>query len=1211
MHVRIGILSLVLGSILGQAATARPVEYLSDRLDLVVASHQGWGVLGINRAAHARDQSAWPLKIGGKQYAKGLGSHAPGEIVVDLGGRYARFEAEVGVQVPQAGGSVIFQVFVDDKQVFDSGVMKVDEPAKAVSVPVVGAQELRLVATEAGDGMNCDAANWAGARLLRDLSAKPAPSAAETFDVARFARVVTSDPAVMHGARSTRVQEFEADDLYLDTDVYPDDQGRYVLSGAAGERVAIGLRWVERRHPRSLAIEFAAAPRPEQVEATEVQYWTGESPVQGQWRTLNGTLIAPGDRWTFRVDSRQNPDLRNGTWKIRWVMPVADESLVVRRLRASTASIIKTVDLALQFGSSGSTGQIELEMYSGEFVEPAAFAGQTRARVDAAESIPLKIRYIERRSWQADRAVLRIRRMEGSFAIAIDDVLKNKAVYVPSNQAMLSLADANLTIADYRRQIAEKETILQEVRRLPDQTLAQVTKAIHRKSQNVQPTMLSLACDNNKFIVHRDGHVAFSVPADPNKPTPPNTGVYPSLVRAICGSGKNEKIERHLDGGWYPISVVAIDDGGMRYRQTAFVVPSDGQAAVENPWLNPKPLFVASYVIENTGSTPADASLRLEFVGHAKENVPAVVTIAGGRANAAYEGRLLGSVDVGEGDLLKASAQGGALMLTGRLKAGQTATCDLYLPGWKMGAEQASSLIGGLKRVPECKAYWDRVLSGAMQVEVPDSLLGNLIKASQVHCLMASRNEADGKLVAPWIASVAYGPLESEAHSIVRGMSFFGHDEFSRRSLDYFISKYDPSGMLTTGYTLMGGGWHLWTLGEHYRVARDADWLKSVASKVATACNWVMKQREKTRRPDARGKLLPEAGLMPPGVMADWDVFAYYMYLNGYYCAGLRDAGEALVDVGAPGADAFVKDAEAFRGDILRAFRATQAVSPVLGLRNGTFVPPYPTQLLPGPTGQFFPGADGNRSWCYDVELGAHHLVPFGILAPDAKDVEWMMDHMEDVQFLSDGWFDYSAVENAKDPFNFGGFAKVQPYYARNAEVCAMRDDVKPFVRTYFNTIPSLVSLENLCFMEHFNGAGAWNKTHETGYFLHQTRIMLVMERGEELWLAPLITNNWLKDGSAVAVKNAPTFFGPVSYRIESHAGAGAIDATIEPPTRSAPKQIVLRLRHPEGKAIRKVAVNGKDHAAFDAAKEIIRIEPTKETILVKAEFGEAKPAER
>ncbi|MBN1490881.1 MAG: hypothetical protein JXA69_13265, partial [Phycisphaerae bacterium] len=132
---------------------------------------------------------------------------------------------------------------------------------------------------------------------------------------------------------------------------------------------------------------------------------------------------------------------------------------------------------------------------------------------------------------------------------------------------------------------------------------------------------------------------------------------------------------------------------------------------------------------------------------------------------------------------------------------------------------------------------------------------------------------------------------------------------------------------------------------------------------------------------------------------------------------------------------------------------------------------------------------------------------------------------------------------------------------------------------------------------------GAWNKTHETGYFLVQTRFMLVLERGDELWLAPLVTNNWLKDGMRIEVVAAPTRFGPVSYRIKSAVGQGRIEATIEPPTRSVPRRIVLRLRHPEGKAVRAVTVNGEDYADFDARAETIRLEPGREVIRVRAEY--------
>lgn len=206
---------------------------------------------------------------------------------------------------------------------------------------------------------------------------------------------------------------------------------------------------------------------------------------------------------------------------------------------------------------------------------------------------------------------------------------------------------------------------------------------------------------------------------------------------------------------------------------------------------------------------------------------------------------------------------------------------------------------------------------------------------------------------------------------------------------------------------------------------------------------------------------------MPPGVMADWNAYAYHFCLNGYYYAALQAAGEALSQIEYPGAKNWLAEADDFRKAILRSYHWTQARMPVYLLRDGTGVVAYPSQVhSPGPLAGFFPGEDANRSWCYDVELGPHHLVPLGVLDPGTPEVGEMMDHHEDVQFLADGWFDYPAERNHQDPYNLGGFAKVQPYYCRNAEIYAMRDDVKPFIRSYYNTLPSLLNLEVLSLQE-------------------------------------------------------------------------------------------------------------------------------------------------
>ena len=140
---------------LAPAAESADVEYLSDHVDKrVVSVSQQWGGLGINTAVKPADREAMPLRIKDQTYQRGLGHHATGEIVVDLAGQYKTFDVEVGIQW-QGGtdqASAVCQIFVDDEKVFDSGVMRENDPPKKASLPVAGADELRLVATDADDG---------------------------------------------------------------------------------------------------------------------------------------------------------------------------------------------------------------------------------------------------------------------------------------------------------------------------------------------------------------------------------------------------------------------------------------------------------------------------------------------------------------------------------------------------------------------------------------------------------------------------------------------------------------------------------------------------------------------------------------------------------------------------------------------------------------------------------------------------------------------------------------------------------------------------------------------------------------------------------------------------------------------------------------------------------------------------------------------------
>ncbi len=1006
-----GICAYVLFLTVCPIARAAGVERLSGMQDRFVDMHQDWGELGINTAVHAPGVKPMPLQIGDKKYDSGLGSHANGVIEIALDGEYEHFDADVGVQpLPQAQGqgSVVFQVFVDGKKQFDSGIMRGGETAEAVSVDVKRAQSLRLIATDAGDGITCDCANWADARLTPTPGIVRRPP--EEFDIGRFAQLVTSDPKRNDGARATRTQEYHPDDIYLE----------WPIDSASADVSCVGLDWITPRPIRQIGIAFKdKAPS---ADGAAAQMWVGPTASQGEWKSLPGKIEVKDNTWRLNIDSGTS------TQKIRWILPKTAAAMGVDELGASTLARLARVDLLIE--SEPGRQPTQVSVYNGN--------------IHSFEGKQLSIDYVQTPPAKSERTQLRIVMPGGSgFAVAIDDLLKHKAVYVREAGLFLATAESKLTLADYQKQIASKKTILDQVREMPDQTLAQALATVHHAVQDQFPVMLSLSCDNFKVIAERNGNI--DIPLHPLKCD--EVGFDPpkniARVGVKIGAGGNPNLSRHLEGGWLPAPVVTVEENGVHYQERALVIPTMAG-----------PLAVSDFEL---GASNEPATISLSFAD-------AMVRQTSQGAIAESGGRLFALIETKDATV-KTSEHGIDISAT-------KGSARVFLPSWDAKPEE----LAGKYRdsVSDLRKYWENILGHATQIEVPDELLMNVIRASQVHCLMAARNEENGKRIAPWIASVSYGPLESEANSIIRGMDLLGHDEFARRSFDYFISKYDPSGMLTTGYTLMGTGWHLQTLGQHYELWHDQDWMKTVAPKVATACAWIDRQRSKSLSGPGDVSKSPQYGLAPPGVMADWNNYAYYFCLNGYYCAGLREAAGALNDIGFDGAKPLLDAAADYSKAILRAYHATQMLMPVYPLRDGTWVPGYPSQIgAPGPTNDFFPGQDGNRSWCYDIELGAHQLVQQGVLDPMSPDVDWMMNHMEDVQFLANGWFDFPAAENEKDPFDYGGFAKVQPYYCRNGEIYALRDDVKPFIRSYFNTLPTLLNTEVLNLQEHFHGSGS------------------------------------------------------------------------------------------------------------------------------------------
>lgn len=107
-----------------------------------------------------------PITLGGVVYDKGLGVHAASTVEYYTGKACETVTAEVGVDDEKdAKGTVAFEIWADGTEVASTGVLTNAMPAQPVSADVSGAQVVRLVVTDGGDGIDSDHADWADARL--------------------------------------------------------------------------------------------------------------------------------------------------------------------------------------------------------------------------------------------------------------------------------------------------------------------------------------------------------------------------------------------------------------------------------------------------------------------------------------------------------------------------------------------------------------------------------------------------------------------------------------------------------------------------------------------------------------------------------------------------------------------------------------------------------------------------------------------------------------------------------------------------------------------------------------------------------------------------------------------------------------------------------------------------------------------------------------
>uniref|UniRef100_UPI0018D1C390 NPCBM/NEW2 domain-containing protein n=1 Tax=Streptomyces clavuligerus TaxID=1901 RepID=UPI0018D1C390 len=117
-----------------------------------------------NGGPRARDGR--PLTVNGVRYAKGLGTHAPVQLVYLLDGRCSKLTTDVGIdderdpREPEQATATA-EIWADGVKRADSGLLTWRDPAVSLTADLSGARFLRLVGTIGPDTNRYDRIDWA------------------------------------------------------------------------------------------------------------------------------------------------------------------------------------------------------------------------------------------------------------------------------------------------------------------------------------------------------------------------------------------------------------------------------------------------------------------------------------------------------------------------------------------------------------------------------------------------------------------------------------------------------------------------------------------------------------------------------------------------------------------------------------------------------------------------------------------------------------------------------------------------------------------------------------------------------------------------------------------------------------------------------------------------------------------------------------------
>jgi len=544
------------------------------------------------------------------------------------------------------------------------------------------------------------------------------------------------------------------------------------------------------------------------------------------------------------------------------------------------------------------------------------------------------------------------------------------------------------------------------------------------------------------------------------------------------------------------------------------------------------------------------------------------------------------------------------LILSKKLEPGESCEALLKAPYIVLDTDDELKALDNLafdQSYKELREFWiDEAAKGA-QLYTPEARLNDLYRTYISHIMSADVAMNDEPyLVNTSVGSSTYGNFTNESVMIMQELDERGLHEEVRRRLSVYL-KYQGQIGLKGNFTdhdgvffAAGGfehgdsysqhhGWALWHFAEHYFMTRDDKWLGDIADQLIKGVEWVFRQRRNTmtRLPHSRGW---EHGFIPAASLEDVTDYFYWLTPNTVSWKGVDRVTAALEAINHPEAGRLRKEADEFRTDLIKGYETARQHSPIVRLRNGKWVPHYPSRL-------YVRGRD--VGWIREILEGSVYLLILGLYDPNSKQGKWIVDDFQDNRYLSNN-YGYP-IPNLKECwFDFGGFS-CQPNLLPGLMPHLDRDEPELYIWMYFNAFAATYREETNVMVEHphpilGHSNSAWVKTSDMANSMKWLRYMFVYAPDDELYIGRAIPREWLTSTKPIGVKGAATKQGDISAIYTAYLAAKSIKLEADLDLRQTPVKISARFRHPEKLPIVSVKVNGEAWTKFDPEKDDVDI---------------------